>query len=679
MVNQLNNSNSPYLLQHAHNPIEWYMWGNEALNRAEKEEKPIFLSIGYSACHWCHVMAHESFEDPEIASIMNENFINIKVDREERPDIDDIYMNAVISLTGQGGWPLSVFLTPAREPFFGGTYFPPVQRYNIPSFKEVLLKIAAVWQEDREGLSLSAANITKHLNKSNSVSYVDQGLQSDKLEKAAQILSESYDWKFGGWGQAPKFPQPMVIEFLLLLAARGNKSALDIATHALNSMAKGGLYDVVGGGFSRYSTDNEWLVPHFEKMLYDNAQLARVYLHAYLMTGDRFLRRICIETLDFIARELTHPEGGFFSSIDADSEGIEGKFYVWTLDEISDAIQKDDDITFLVDAYGINSFGNFDGANILQRVIDDIHLSYTHNLTLDQVEARLTLLHNRLFNYRSKRVRPKVDDKVLVSWNSMAVVAFSEAFRYLGVDCYRDMATRNLDFMFSELYDGDQLLRSWRNGKAQFNGYLQDYGSFANALITHYQSDHNNKWFEAARIILDKILSHFQDPQFGFFDTRDDHEELIARPKRLQDNAVPSGNSISALSLLHMAAYTGEGKYRDQAERALAVFSGDISKYPLAYGKWLCALDFALNPTEEVAILSDSYTQSDTLIKVLWDSFQPNRIAAISNYPPPPNAPALLHNRTLINGKTTAFVCQNHICHQPVNTPEALTKQLSIK
>ena len=645
--------------------------------KAIKEEKPIFLSIGYSACHWCHVMAHESFEDPEIASILNDNFINIKVDREERPDIDDIYMNAVVSLTGQGGWPLSVFLTPTGEPFFGGTYFPPVQRYNMPSFKEVLSKILKVWQEDREGISLSAANLTGHLRRLSSVSNINRGLHHEKLEQAARGVAESYDWEFGGWGQAPKFPQPMVIEFLLRLAARGDKTPLEMATYALNSMAKGGMYDVVGGGFARYSTDNEWLVPHFEKMLYDNAQLARVYLHAYLLTGDRNLRRICVDTLDFIIRELTHPDGGFFSSIDADSDGIEGIFYIWMLDEISNVLQSQEDTSFLIKVYGINSGGNFEGANVFQRNIDDEQLAKHFNITLDQVEERLTVLHKRLFEYRSKRIRPGVDDKVLLSWNALAVVAFSETYRYLGLDHFGEVATRNLNFLLSELYDGKRLFRSWRNGESQFNGYLQDYASLAEALIAHYQSDHDIKWFETARNIIDELLTHFQDSQGGFFDTSDDHEELITRPKRLQDNAVPSGNSLAALSLLYMAAYTGEGKYRDQAEQTLEMVSEEMSKYPTAYGKWLCAYDLAINPLSEIVILFTSASQSGDMIQKLWESFHTNLIAAISTYPPPPNAPMLLQDRPLLNGKPTAFVCQNHVCQHPVDTPEALSAQLS--
>lgn len=601
---------------------------------------------------------------------MNDNFINIKVDRVERPDIDDIYMNTVVSLTGQGGWPLSVFLSPTGESFFGGTYFPPVQRYNMPSFKEVLSKILKVWQEDREGISLSAANVTGHLRRLSSVSNINRGLNHEKLEQAARGVAESYDWEFGGWGQAPKFPQPMVIEFLLRLAARGDKTPLEMATYALNSMAKGGMYDVVGGGFARYSTDNEWLVPHFEKMLYDNAQLARVYLHAYLLTGDRNLRRICVDTLDFIIRELTHPDGGFFSSIDADSDGIEGIFYIWTLDEISNVLQSQEDTSFLIKVYGINSGGNFEGANVFQRNIDDEQLAKHFNITLDQVEERLTVLHKRLFEYRSKRIRPGVDDKILLSWNALAVVAFYEMSRDLGLDLFSEVATRNLNFFLSELYDGRQLFRSWRNGESQFNGYLQDYASLAEALIAHYQSDHDIKWFESARNIIDELLTHFQDPQGGFFDTSDDHEELITRPKRLQDNAVPSGNSLAVLSLVYMTAYTGDGKYRDQAEQALGMVSE-------AFGKWLCAYDLAINPLSEIAILFTSASQSGDLVQKLWEAFYPNLIAAISTYPPPPNAPMLLQVRPLLNGKPTAFVCQNHVCQHPVDTPEALSAQLS--
>ncbi|MGE5223712.1 MAG: thioredoxin domain-containing protein, partial [Omnitrophica WOR_2 bacterium] len=351
MTNKLAHENSPYLLQHADNPVDWYPWGEEALARARREKKPIFLSIGYAACHWCHVMGHESFDDPETAAIMNENFINIKVDREERPDLDNIYMNAVVALTGQGGWPMSLFLTPDGKPFYGGTYFPPVARYNLPSFRDVLTGISQAWKDNQEELLKSSESIARQLQASDQIGASDQAITKEVLDQAAFTLAQAYDWKHGGWGQAPKFPQPMAIEFLINRASRGDRMALDVAVHALKAMAKGGMYDVVGGGFARYSTDNDWLVPHFEKMLYDNAQLSRAYLHAYLITGDIEFQRVCIETLDFVLRELSHPQGGFYSSLDADSEGEEGKYYVWTLDEARDIFTDPQDFDFFLAAF----------------------------------------------------------------------------------------------------------------------------------------------------------------------------------------------------------------------------------------------------------------------------------------------------------------------------------------
>ena len=371
MPNKLIHENSPYLLQHANNPVDWYPWGSEALDKARSEDKPIFLSIGYAACHWCHVMEHESFEDNDTAAIMNKFFVNIKVDREERPDLDNIYMQAVVAMTHQGGWPMSVFLTPTGEPFYGGTYFPPVRRYNMPAFQEILGTIARIWQDDRPRLLQSAQDITQNLQNGSIQNSGTKLLKPEILNQAINNLEQSYDWAYGGWGKAPKFPQPMVIEFLIQQAIRGNKQALEMIEHALSAMAKGGMYDVVGGGFARYSVDNHWKIPHFEKMLYDNAQLARAYLHAYLITGDPFYRQICEKTLDFVLREMTNPQGGFYSSLDADSEGEEGKFYVWTLDEIRNLDLDETDIELLIAAYGITEPGNFEGANALQRNLSD--------------------------------------------------------------------------------------------------------------------------------------------------------------------------------------------------------------------------------------------------------------------------------------------------------------------
>jgi uncharacterized protein YyaL (SSP411 family) len=412
MPNRLANENSPYLLQHAQNPVDWYPWGEEALERARSEKKPIFLSIGYAACHWCHVMAHESFEDPDTAAIMNENFINIKVDREERPDLDSIYMNAVVAMTGQGGWPMSVFLTPDRQPFFGGTYFPPVRRYNMPAFREVPLSVKQAWQDDPVRLKGSAQEITDRLKQEQFAGSQPAAVQPELLDQAAFALGQTYDWKFGGWGLAPKFPQPMAIEFLLRRASRGDRFALDMATHALHSMALGGMYDVVGGGFARYSTDNYWRVPHFEKMLYDNGQLASVYLYAYLLTGDSCFRQVCEETLDFIVREMTHPQGGFFSSLDADSEGEEGKYYLWTLEEIHQVLKNPEDAEFFISAYNVTETGNFEGSIVLQRAVDDSVLADRFNLSVEQIPQRL--MGCTLSRSVRKSVYAGTDDKVLV-------------------------------------------------------------------------------------------------------------------------------------------------------------------------------------------------------------------------------------------------------------------------
>lgn len=677
MSNRLIESNSPYLLQHKENPVDWYPWGELALEKAKKEDKPIFLSIGYAACHWCHVMAHESFEDEDIATIMNEHFVNIKVDREERPDIDNIYMNAVVAMTGQGGWPLSVFLTPDGEPFYGGTYFPPTPRYNMPSFRDVLLSIARTWQEDREKVLRIGDQLTENLASQSFVKSSAKKLDEETMEKASMAIAQSYDWKHGGWGQAPKFPQPMLIEFLLNRAARGDKFGLEMATHALSAMAKGGMYDVIGGGFARYSTDNKWLLPHFEKMLYDNAQLASGYLYAYKLTGEDDYRNVCEETLDFVARELRDPQGGFYSSLDADSEGEEGKFYVWTYSELRELLGDSADFELFARAFGVTKEGNFEGANSLQRVVDDELLAGEFERSHEQIEQRLAEIKSRLFDARSKRVRPGTDDKVLVSWNALALAAFSDAGRYLGREDYKELAIRNGEFLIANLYTGHRLLRSWRDGKAQHNAYLEDYAALILAFISLYQTDPNTRWFSTAAQLTAEMIDHFRDPQGGFFDTRDDHESLITRPKDIQDNATPSGNALAANALLKMAAYTGRGDWRDVSETAMASVQELVQRHPLGFGKWLCAIDFALSPVHEVAILGDpNHVQTQQLIDTLWRDYRPHLIAAISDFPPPVDAPPLLEDRHLVDELPTAYVCQHFFCQQPVNDSQSFANQL---
>lgn len=678
MPNQLINESSPYLLQHANNPVNWYPWGEEALTKARNENKPIFLSIGYAACHWCHQMAHESFEDGETAALMNENFVNIKVDREERPDVDSIYMQATVAMTGSGGWPMSVFLTPDLRPFYAGTYFPPVRRYNMPSFKEVLLSLAKVWLEEQDEVDRVGSQVLQHIQPQ-MLGQEMNTFSSETLEAVTKSLLESYDWGYGGWGSAPKFPQPMTIEYLLRRASTDSPQGeliLKASQHVLNAMSRGGMYDVVGGGFARYSVDNFWRTPHFEKMTYDNAQLALAYLHGYLVTGNTDYRRICEETLDFVLRELTHSEGGFFSSLDADSEGEEGKFYVWTQDELEGVLGSDFD--FFKTAYGISPSGNWEGKTILQRALDDSTLTARFKWEQKELQQKLSKCHAKLLEVRSSRIRPATDDKVLVMWNSLMLKAFAEAGRYLNRQDYLQVAIRNARFLLSNLYVNDRLHRSWREGQAKHNAYLEDYAGLILALLALYQSDPNKEWYLSVLKLADEMVEHFVDPNGGFFDTRDDHESLLVRPKDIQDNATPSGSALAATALLELAAYGDRTEWRDLAEGMLSSIHGAMLRYPTAFAQWLCAADFAVGPTREVAIIGDTqHIKTRELLNTLWKTFRPRQVTAISTYPPEPDAPALLKDRPLLNDLPTAYVCQGFVCLQPVNSPKEMETQLA--
>jgi hypothetical protein len=678
MPNHLIHENSPYLLQHAHNPVEWYPWGEEALARARAENKPIFLSIGYSACHWCHVMSHESFEDPETAALMNANFINIKVDREERPDLDSIYMQATSAMTGSGGWPMSVFLTPDLRPFYAGTYFPPVPRYNMPSFKDVLFSLTKAWREERDEVERMGSEVLQQIQPQIQASENKHSFTQQTLEAVTKSLLEAYDWGYGGWGSAPKFPQPMTIEYLLRRASTNSpqrEQTLKAATHALNAMSRGGMYDVVGGGFARYSVDNIWRTPHFEKMLYDNAQLALAYLHGYLLTGEAAFRLVCEETLDFIRREMTYPDGGFYSSLDADSEGEEGKFYVWTQDELQDALGPDFD--FFKAAYGITPPGNWEGKTILQRALDDSTLAARVKLDPETTSAKLAGCHSRLLTVRQARTRPGADDKVLVMWNALTLSAFAEAARYLDRPDYLDVAIRNARLLLDNLYVNNRLLRSWRAGQAKHNAYLEDYAGLVHALLALYQSDPNPAWYTAALKLAGEMVAHYADPNGGFFDTRDDHEALLIRPKDVQDNATPCGNALAATALLALAAYGDRPAWRSLAEDMLASIQDSALRYPTAFAQWLCAADFAIGPTREVAIVGDSDdANTQELLKTLWKSYRPRQVAAISAYPPESGSPALLRERPLLNNQPTAYICRGFVCLQPVNSPDEMEVQL---
>jgi uncharacterized protein YyaL (SSP411 family) len=678
MPNELANQTSPYLLQHAHNPVNWFPWGREALEIAAREDKPIFLSIGYAACHWCHVMAHESFEDPETARLMNENFVNIKVDREERPDLDSIYMNAVVAMTGQGGWPMSVFLTPSGQPFYGGTYFPPVPRYNMPAFREVLSSIARIWKEDRQQIFKASGPLMAHLRQSTAQAIQPTSTPTlPDLAQATQKLAASYDWHYGGWGRAPRFPGPLTIEFLLQQGARGQAEPVEIASHALRAMQRGGMYDVVGGGFHRYSTDDHWLVPHFEKMLYDNAQLALAYLHAHLITGDITFRQTCEETLDFLLREMVHPAGGFFSSLDADSEGKEGKFYVWDLAEIQTVLRDPDDQSLFLRAYGVPPEGNFEGKIILQRSADNEELAHLLNLPPALIQARLAACHRQLRAARDRRPRPNLDDKVLTAWNALTIRALAEAARGLNRSDYLAAAQKSANFLLEHLYLDGRLYRSWREGQTRHTAYLEDYAALSLALLALYQTDSNPRWFDWARRLTAEMLAGFPDPDGGFFDTHVAQDVLIVRPKDLQDNATPSGNALAALTLLMMAEYTGQHKLREQAETMIGAVKTIGLKHPTAFSFWLQALDFAVGPIQQISVVWPSPNEPPAeFFSVLHAHYRPRTILASTPYPPGEAGPELLNDRSPQNGLPTAFVCQGFVCRLPVTSPEDLQEQL---
>ena len=681
-MNHLINSTSPYLLQHANNPVDWYPWGQEALAKARAENKPIFLSIGYAACHWCHVMAHESFEDPAIAAIMNEHFINIKVDREERPDLDSIYMQATTAMTGSGGWPMSIFLTPDLHPFYTGTYFPPVPRFNLPSFRDLLLGIANAWTNEPKEVHRVADQLIQQLQQTSSIKAQPVSLSQENLNEITAAILDNYDWGYGGWGAAPKFPQPMTIEYLFhrsLTESNQRDKILKTALHALKAMARGGMYDVVGGGFARYSTDNFWRVPHFEKMLYDNAQLALAYLHAWQITREPFFKRIVIETLDFVAREMMHPDGGFYSSLDADSEAEEGKFYVWTKSEIQKTIANDSDFEFFSAAYGITEKGNWEGKTVLQRALDDSSLAARFKMDEEAAVVKLADCHSKLLAARAQRIRPNTDDKILTAWNGLMLHAFAEAGRVLDDEKkaseYIILATHSANFLLNHLFANGELHRSWRDGKRTDEVFLEDYASLIIGLLALYQTDFDNHWFVAATELADDMLLRFKDSSGGFFDTPNDGETLLVRPKDLQDNATPSGNALACEALLKLSAFTDKAEYRDAAEKALREATDSALRYPMGFARWLSAADFALGNGKQIAVVFDAKNgDAQEMIQFIQTEYRPNVIIAASAYPPPKSAPALLIDRPLKENKPTVYVCENFICKQPVNSIEELKR-----
>jgi uncharacterized protein YyaL (SSP411 family) len=673
-MNKLAKETSPYLLQHANNPVEWYPWGEEALTKAKAEDKPILLSIGYSACHWCHVMAHESFEDEETARLMNENFINIKVDREERPDLDSIYMSAVQLMTRGGGWPMTVFLTPDQVPFYCGTYFPREERYGMPSFRRVLLSVAQAYRDKRALLYQDAETIVSELRRSDVLTGARNKLDSEILDEAASKLVANYDVRNGGFGGAPKFPPSMALSFLMRTYKRtGDKRFLDIVDETLARMASGGIYDQIGGGFHRYSVDAEWLVPHFEKMLYDNALLSRAYLDGYLITKNEMYRRITKEILDYVAREMTSPEGGFYSSQDADSEGKEGAFFIWSADEVKSALGENEAELFCR-YFGSTLEGNFEGKNIFHVPRPISVVARLNNISEERLSEIVRHGRQRLFEMRQARTKPGRDEKILTAWNGLMLRSFAEAASSLDREDYRRIAARNAEFMVSTLHGEGGLLRSFKDGRARLNAYLEDYACLIDGLISTYEATFNPRWIHAARNLSNLMIEKFWDSnEGGFYLTSNDHESLIHRPKDFNDNATPSGSSAAAFALLRLWKLTGEQKWADHAVRTMESMAGLIPKHPAAFAHWLCALDFYLGRVKEIAISGNpDDPQTKKLLNEVFRTYLPNKVVACGI----DGDVFLLENRPQIGDLPTAYVCENFSCKLPVTTPEDLSKAL---
>jgi uncharacterized protein YyaL (SSP411 family) len=680
-TNKLINETSPYLLQHAHNPVDWYPWGPEALERSRAEDKPILLSIGYSACHWCHVMEHESFENEEIAKLMNESFVCIKVDREERPDLDSIYMSAVQMMTGHGGWPMTMFLTPDLKPFYGGTYYPPEDRRGMAGFPRVLAAIADSYKNRRPEIAASADAITAELKKGDRFIASNEMLTTEVLNSAFAALSGSFDPTHGGFGGAPKFPPSMTLMFLLRHHKRTNSSqALNMVETTLQKMAGGGMYDHLGGGFARYSVDARWLVPHFEKMLYDNALLTRIYLYAYQQTRNPLYRRIAEETLEYLIRDMTDPGGGFYSSEDADSEGEEGKFYVWKRAEVLSTLGEDDGAIFC-DFFDITEEGNFEhGNSILNTPLSLGQFAAQKGKTVQDLSKLINTCKRRLFNLREKRVRPGRDDKTLAAWNGLMLTAFAEAANILGRDDYREMAVRNAEFITSQLMKDGRLLRTYKSGRAKLNGYLEDYAYVIEGLLAVYEATFELRFFTQARTLADTMIARFWDEQDGgFYFTSSDHEALITRTKDYFDNATPSGNSVAAMSLLKLGILTQQQEYSRCAVTILRALRPAMARYPSAFGYLLSALDFYLSEPKEIAIVGklDSH-EVRSFSEVIYSKYLPNKVVAACE-PGDETAASeipLLAGRASIDSQATAYVCRNYTCLAPASSVEDLGARL---
>jgi uncharacterized protein YyaL (SSP411 family) len=631
--------------------VDWYAWGEEALAAAAERDVPILLSIGYSACHWCHVMERESFEDEETAALMNERYVCVKLDREERPDLDAIYMEACQAMTGRGGWPLNVFLTPEQVPFYAGTYFPPEERHGMPSWRNVLLAVADGWEEKADEIRAGGDRAAERLSGAAALRPSEEPMDPRMLDEAVEGLRKMYDSRSGGFGGAPKFPPASAIEFLL------RRGETEMTSHTLHAMARGGMYDLLGGGFARYAVDDRWLVPHFEKMLYDNALLARAYLHGWQVTGEPLFRRVTEETLDWMLKEMRAPEGGFYSALDADSEGEEGLFYVWTPEQLREVLGEEDAAT-AAEFFGVKPGGNFEGATILTRGTDEPE-------NLDQIRADL-------YAARAKRIWPGLDDKRLTSWNALAISALAESGAVLGREDFLDAARGAAEFVLSDLRTEDgRLLRTFKDGGGRLNAYLEDHAFLLEALLTLYESTFEPRWFAAARELADTMIERFADQEHGgFFETSSDHERLVARRKDPEDHPIPSGNASAANGLLRLAALTGEHSYESAAVGVLRLLHPLAPRHPQAFAHLLQALDFHLSPTREVALAGADTAPLEAVVR---SEFRPHLVLAGGEADEVP----LLEGRAEVDGRAAAYVCERFACQQPVTEPEELASLLA--
>lgn len=671
MVNHLANETSPYLQQHKHNPVNWYPWNESALTRAKEEQKPIFLSIGYAACHWCHVMAHESFENPQTAQLLNDHFISIKVDREERPDLDDIYMQSVVMLTGQGGWPLSVFLTPDLKPFYGGTYFPPIPRHGLPSFSQVLSSVIETWNTNPDAIRNNARLLTDEITKQQT-----QLAQSDQTPDLAEIISRlhsAYDWQAGGWGRAPKFPQPMLIEFLTQSALVGNPQAKQIVTHVLAQMAQGGMYDLVGGGFHRYSTDAHWLIPHFEKMLYDNAQLALAYLHGYALTGEPRFLEVTEATLAFIQREMTHPQGGFYASMDADTPEGEGRYYAWQVDELKELLTQEQ-FDLLHEQTNITTKGNFEeGLNVLQ-------FKRAITTASPEQQAQLKAIFNQLRLVREKRIQPGKDEKIITEWNAMAIRAFAEAGLLLGRRDYLQTAKKGLKFILENLRTPDgRIYRTWREGRASQPGTLADYGALIAALHAVYTIDFDPTLFQHLRALFTLLQDDFAADGDLYYDSAAHVPNLVVRPRSLQENATPSGNAQAAFAHWLIANYEHKPEHLDQANHMLHRVGKSMQDYPTSFGYWLQVAGLLTYSTRQIALISQADLSSlAPFLNIYRSVYRPFDLIAARYGELETQAvpPALLDDRSAIHSEPTVYLCQGFVCQAPTTLPDVFREQL---